>query len=52
MIDVVVRWQQDKYGKEAWEDIEENPGKCEGKRWRGNIREKYRKIRREPSFQS
>ena len=41
---VCVRWQHDKSGKEAWEDIEENPVEwiAEGKRWKGNIKEAYR----------
>ena len=44
---IAVRWQQDKTGKEAWEDVEENPVACtaEGKRWKGNINEELRESK-------
>ena len=42
---VVVRWQQDENGKEAREEIGENPVGFtgEGKRWKGNMRKVHRK---------
>ena len=50
LIDVVVRWQQDIYDKEAREDIKENPEKYTGEctRWKVNVEEGWRESKTEP----
>ena len=48
---LVVRWEQDEYGKEAREDIDGNPVgfSREGERLKGNIKEGRRESKTKPS---